>query len=42
LKAQTTAISPEIDRTENQLLQNSPNPVNEATTISFVLKTKAQ
>lgn len=42
LKDQTTAISPEIDITENQLLQNSPNPVNEATTISFVLKTKAQ
>jgi hypothetical protein len=41
LKDQTTAISPEIDRTENQLIQNFPNPANEATTISFVLKTKA-
>lgn len=41
LKDQTTAVSPEIDRTENQLIQNFPNPVNEATTISFVLKTKA-
>jgi len=41
LKDQTTAITPEIDRTENQLIQNFPNPVNEATTISFVLKTKA-
>lgn len=41
LKNQTTSISPEVDRTENQLIQNFPNPVNEATTISFVLKTKA-
>lgn len=41
LADQPIAIAPEIEITENKLFQNSPNPVNEATMISFALKTKA-
>jgi peroxiredoxin len=37
----TTALPGELEVTEDQLLQNFPNPVNDATAIYFVLKKKS-